>query len=217
MPHSTARRGFAPFAISFSALYFIWVAHTNVFRRYQLGDTYTLIVNGILLFTVLFYVYPLKFMATAVVAMVGGNRDIVLHYDQVGPLFMIYGLGWTMVFVMIALLYRHASKSRQKLGIDALAAYDAYTLSRHYLAFAAAGVLSTLLAYFDIGVRYGVPGFVYSIVGPLSAWNGASRRKAREIVERVGTGDFDVAPPPVITPSAEMAAVGFHEAQTGAH
>src|SRR6187551_1923944 len=75
-------RGFAPFAISFSALYFIWVAHTNVFRRYQLGDTYTLIVNGILLFTVLFYVYPLKFMATAVVAMVGGNRDIVLHYDQ---------------------------------------------------------------------------------------------------------------------------------------
>src|SRR6476619_5147325 len=68
-------RGFVPFALSFSALYFIWVAHTNVFRRYALGDTYTVIINGILLFTVLFYVYPLKFMATAIVAMVSRRTD----------------------------------------------------------------------------------------------------------------------------------------------
>ena len=51
----TNLRGFAPFALSFAPLYFIWVAHTNVFRRYGLGDTYTLIVNGLPLFTVLFY------------------------------------------------------------------------------------------------------------------------------------------------------------------
>ncbi len=38
--------GFFAFALSFSALYFIWVAHTNVFRRYALGDSYTLILNG---------------------------------------------------------------------------------------------------------------------------------------------------------------------------
>ena len=207
-------RGFVPFALSFSALYFIWVAHTNVFRRYALGDTYTLIVNGILLFTVLFYVYPLKFVATVIVAMFGGNSDIVLHGDQVGTLFIIYGIGWTMVFFMIALLYRHAYKARTSLHIDPIAAYDAHTHSFHYMGFAAVGVLSVLLAWLGIGVRYGVPGFAYALVGPLSAINGSNRRKKREVVTRVGTGDFDVVPEHVI---ATAPAAAIHEAPTGAH
>jgi uncharacterized membrane protein len=209
-------RGFVPFALSFTTLYFIWIAHTNVFRRYALGDTYTLIVNGVLLFTVLFYVYPLKFMATAIVAMFGGNSEIVLRGDQVGTLFIIYGIGWTMVFFMIALLYRHAYKDRTALHIDAIAAYDAHTHSIHYFGFAAVGALSVLFALAGVGVRYGVPGFLYALVGPLSAINGSSRRKKREIVERVGTGDFDVVPGPVITPSSAVPALLVHDAQTGA-
>src|SRR6266550_2940942 len=116
-------RGFVPFALSFAALYFIWVAHTNVFRRYALGDPFTLIVNGVLLFTVLFYVYPLKFMASAIVGMLTGHADIGLHGDQVGTLFIIYGAGWTLVFTVIALLYWHAAAAREELGIPPLAAY----------------------------------------------------------------------------------------------
>lgn len=185
-------RGFVPFALSFGALYFIWVAHTNVFRRYALGDTHTFIVNGILLFTVLFYVYPLKFMATAIVGMFGDRSDIILRGDQVGSLFIIYGLGWTMVFLMIALLYRHAYKTRPQLGIDTLAAYDAQTHSLHYLAFAVVGLVSVVMAYFGIGVRYGIPGFAYALVGPIAAANGSTRRKAREVLERVGTGEFTI-------------------------
>lgn len=209
-------RGFVPFALSFATLYFIWIAHTNVFRRYALGDTYTLVVNGILLFTVLFYVYPLKFMATAIVAMFGGAKEIVLTGEQVGPLFIIYGLGWTMVFFMIALLYRHAYKTRAAMHIDAIAAYDAHTHSIHYMGFAAVGVVSVMLAVAGIGVRYGVPGFAYGLVGPISAINGSNRRKKREIVERVGTGDFEAVPEPVITPSHEVPAIMPHEIQTGA-
>jgi uncharacterized membrane protein len=194
-------RGFIPFALSFSALYFIWVAHTNVFRRYALGDSYTIILNGILLFTVFFYVYPLKFMANAIVAMFTGHAGVVIRGDQLGTLFVIYGIGWTLVFLMIALLYRHAYKSRPALGIDALAAYDAQTHSRHYLSFALVGVVSILIAWLGIGVRYGVPGFVYALVGPLAAINGSSRRKNREVLERVGTGEFTI-PQNVTTPSS---------------
>jgi uncharacterized membrane protein len=197
----TNLRGFIPFALSFAALYFIWVAHTNVFRRYALGDTYTIVLNGILLFTVLFYVYPLKFMASAIVAMFTGNSGVVIQADQVGTLFIVYGLGWTLVFLLIALLYRHAYKSRPQLNLDALAAYDAQTRSRHYLAFASVGVLSIILASLGIGVRYGIPGFIYAIVGVLAAVNGSSRRKAREVLERVGTGEFTI-PDNVTTPSS---------------
>ena len=208
-------RGFVPFALSFSALYFIWVAHTNVFRRYALGDTYTIIINGILLFTVLFYVYPLKFMATAIVAMLGGRSDIVLRVDQVDILFIIYGLGWAMVFLMIALLYRHAYKTRPQLGIDALAAYDAQTHSRHYLGLAAVGIVSVVMAFFDVGIKYGIPGFVYVLVGPIAAVNGSIRRKAREVLERVGTGEFTI-PQSVTTPSSPAPSVTITDAPTGA-
>ncbi|HZK78435.1 MAG TPA: TMEM175 family protein [Gemmatimonadaceae bacterium] len=209
-------RGFVPFAFSFSALYFIWVAHTNMFRRYALGDTYTVILNGILLFTVLFYVYPLKFMANVIVSMWTGRSGIELHGQQVNLLFIVYGLGWTLVFLMIALLYRHAYKTRPQLGIDALAAYDAQTHSRHYLGFVIVGILSVVLAFFDVGIRYGVPGFVYALVGPFSAINGSARRKAREVLQRVGTGEVKI-PPSVTTPSSPAPPVTITGAHTGAH
>lgn len=208
-------RGFVPFALSFSALYFIWIAHTNVFRRYALGDSYTLILNGVLLFTVLFYVYPLKFMANAIVSMFTGQRGVNLRGDQLSQLFIVYGIGWTMVFLMIALLYRQAYKTRVQLGIDALGAFDAETHSRHYLGFAIVGLVSILLAFFTIGVRYGVPGFAYVLLGALSAVNGSRRRKAREVFERVGTGEFTI-PDSVTTPSSPAPLVTISDPATGA-
>ena len=206
-------RGFVPFALSFSALYFIWIAHTNLFRRYALGDAYTIILNGLLLFTVLFYVYPLKFMATAIVANFTNNAGVVISVGQLDVLFIVYGFGWTLVFLTIALLYRHAYKSRPQLGIDAVAAYDAQTRSRHYLGFALVGVASIVLAWLGIGVRLGIPGFIYVTVGILAAINGSSRRKGREILERVGTGEF-VIPESVTTPASPAPAVTITDAPT---
>lgn len=181
-------RGFLPFALSFAALYFIWVSHTNLFRRYPLGDSFTLIVNGFLLFTVLFYVYPLKFMAGAIVGMITGSGDVVLRGDQVGSLFIIYGTGWTLVFLSIALLYHHAASRREELGVTELSAYDAITSSRHYIAFGLTGLISTLLALLGIGVRYGVPGYIYAILGVFAAINGSNRRKGREKLETLLAG-----------------------------
>lgn len=172
-------RLFVPFALSFAALYFIWVAHTNFFRRYPLGDSYTIIVNGVLLFTVLFFVYPLKFTATAVVSIFTGHRDIALDGSQVGTLFVIYGIGWTIVFLCLALLYSHAKVKRDSLGLTPVESYDAITHSRHYWMFAITGIVSIILAMLGVGIRFGVPGFAYALVGPLAAWNGSQRRRSR--------------------------------------
>jgi uncharacterized membrane protein len=172
-------RLFVPFALSFAALYFIWVAHTNFFRRYPLGDPYAIVVNGVMLFTVLFFVYPLKFTAMAIVSIFTGQRDIALDGSQVGSLFVIYGIGWTIVFLCMALLYNHAKVKREVLGLTPIEAYDATTHSRHYLMFVVTGVVSIVLAELGIGIRYGVPGFAYALVGPLAAWNGSQRRRLR--------------------------------------
>src|SRR5687768_16538827 len=55
-------RGFVAFAICFAMLMWLWHAHYTFFRRYNLTDGYTIVLNTILLFLVLFYVYPLKFL-----------------------------------------------------------------------------------------------------------------------------------------------------------
>ena len=59
-----AMRGFVPFAVCFAQLVMIWRAHYIFSRRYGLEDGYTVFLNVVLLFVVLFYVYPLKFVFT---------------------------------------------------------------------------------------------------------------------------------------------------------
>src|SRR5437868_13607054 len=68
-----AMRGFGAFAISFTLLFIVWFNQYKFFRRYGLQDNATMVLNGILLFVVLFYVYPLKFVFTLVVNMFTGG------------------------------------------------------------------------------------------------------------------------------------------------
>ena len=51
----TAMRGFLPFAVCFAQLVMIWVAHYRFSRRFGLEDPYTVLLNIILLFLVLFF------------------------------------------------------------------------------------------------------------------------------------------------------------------
>src|SRR5262245_3100463 len=57
-------RGFGGFAICFALLMQIWFKHYGYFRRYGLQHVTTRVLNSVLLFIVLFYVYPLKYLWT---------------------------------------------------------------------------------------------------------------------------------------------------------
>jgi len=58
----TEMRGFLAFAICFAMLTWIWHVHHTFFRRYAMTDEITIALNTVLLFLVLFYIYPLKFI-----------------------------------------------------------------------------------------------------------------------------------------------------------
>jgi uncharacterized membrane protein len=65
VPHSfsdlvNSLYGFIAFASSFAMLIFIWSQHNAFFRRYNMRDGATILWNSILLFVILFYVYPLN-------------------------------------------------------------------------------------------------------------------------------------------------------------
>jgi len=169
--------GFFAFGMSFLALALIWSSHHAYFRRYQLADRATIALNSLLLFVVLFYVYPLKFMTVSLVDVVfrlhPERRDEMFRsVDDVGRMFVVYSLGFFLVFGVFSLLYRHAARSAALLGLTAAQLHEARVLQRHYLIMAGVGLLSVVLAAAGIGIRFGVPGFVYGLIGPLAWWHG---------------------------------------------
>src|SRR5205823_2235752 len=62
-----AMLGFPAFGICFSLLLLVWRTHVHFFRRYGLQTGWASALNATLLFLLLFYVYPLKFLFTLVV------------------------------------------------------------------------------------------------------------------------------------------------------
>jgi len=184
VPHTYAElvqdlRGFLGFALSFAALILIWAVHNAFFRRYGLQDRPMVVLNSVLLFVMLFYVFPLKFMAEGIArAFVGETRYRLASLDELGALFAIYGVAFAAVFACFALMYAHAARHRDELGLDEPAWHEARMLSRHYLIFTAVGGLSVALALAGVGLGYGLPGYFYALLGPLCWAHGVwSRRR----------------------------------------
>lgn len=179
--------GFLAFGLSFAMLILIWAAHHGFFRRYGAEDSGTIVLNSILLFVVLFYVYPLKFLATTLVASVTGAGEAAgperlgfssLH--DLGNLFAVYGAGFAAVFLCLALMYARVARRRSALGLDEIERFDARALARHYGIFVAVALLSVTLAEAGVGLRWGLPGFIYCLIGPLCAVHGARNGRRRQ-------------------------------------
>jgi uncharacterized membrane protein len=176
-------QGFAAFALTFTALVSIWAVHNSFFRRYGLEDGVTTVLNSALLFVVLFYVYPLKFVVTSFVAYffkIGQLTDARIESAaQLAQMFIVYGLGFVAVFLCFALLYHHAWRRRGELGLTLREAFDALGSCRQHLLIVAVGLLSVALAGTGVGLRWGLPGWVYCLIGPLSWAHGAWNDKRR--------------------------------------
>ena len=68
-----------------------------------------------------------------------------------------------LIFLCISLMYRRASKKTKSLSKGLILQF----YSRHFAIFTILADLSILLAYLGIGIQFGVPGFVYALLGPL--------------------------------------------------
>jgi uncharacterized membrane protein len=142
-------RGFPAFACCFGVLLWIWYEHNLFFRRYGLQDPYTVFLNGTLLFVVMFYVYPLKFMFDSGFSQffAGASQGAVpMTLAQLAHASAIYGLGFVALFVMFALLYRHAYRKRHDLGLTPLQIFDVRSFAGQQIVSAAVGVIVVLIA-----------------------------------------------------------------------
>jgi len=171
-------RGFLPFALTFALISWIWYLHYSFFRQFGLEDRLTIVLNSVLLFVVLFFVYPLKVMANALVGMGQATFDSLSEYDN-RFLMVSYSSGVIAVFVIFFLLNWNAYRQRQALGLKPADLYDIGTALRAHASSAVLGVTSVVLAVtLPIG-WFALSGMIYALEGPLQGVNGWRRGTRR--------------------------------------
>ena len=183
-------RGFVPFAICFSLLAYVWWLHHSFFRRYGLEDGTTATLNFVLLFVVLFYTYPLKFLAVgmfneatghAQVYDAAGKATLWMEPQQAPTLMAIYALGYAAVFLIFLLLYANVLRRRGHLGLTTLDLFDTRTSMMECAFQLAVGILCAAVAAILPASNGGLAGYVFFLI-PIGMWiigarRGRSRRK----------------------------------------
>jgi len=177
-------RGFLPFALTFALISWIWYLHYSFFRTYGLEDRLTVILNSILLFVVLFFVYPLKVMANNLVPMftgIGENSFRNLSDYDNRFLMVSYSSGVIAVFLVFYLLHWNAYRQRARLELSPEVVFDTRTSMRAHALSVSLGVVSVLLAIsMPMDWRFSLSGIIYALEGPFQGANGYFSGRTRE-------------------------------------
>jgi uncharacterized membrane protein len=181
--------GFVPFAASFALLSWIWYEHNIFFRKYCLQDPWTTALNSVLLFVVLFYVYPLKFLFTAMFTFFIPLLDnrIVITPPQLARIFGIYGIGFVVLFSMFGMLYLQAYRKRHELQLTRLEVFDVRASGGAHLVSAGVGILATAVVLLAPAPFSLFSGFTYFLMGPAHyVWGAQSARRRRALESTLG-------------------------------
>jgi uncharacterized membrane protein len=181
--------GFIGFGISFALLLLIWHAQYTWFRRYAMDDAITVVLTALLLFVVLFFVYPLKFFTNFTLAWISSGhfptteladgRIVPMIANNVEFLQMaaIYAGGYGAIFGIFALMYWHAWRNRTVLDLSDVEQLETRYSMMEHLMHAGVGLLAVLLA---LGLHTPFAMFAFFLIAPLQALQGTLRRKARK-------------------------------------
>jgi uncharacterized membrane protein len=178
--------GFLSFACCFSLLLWLWYEHNGFFRRYGLQDGVTVIINGGLLFTVLFYVYPLKFMFDSLFArwIPSPRPPIPMALHELANASAIYASGFILMMLMFVLLYARAYSKRRELGLTDLEVFDLKSLAGHHAVSASVGFVALAMALWAPLALAPFSPASLSLMGPGHALWGAFHGRRRRALER---------------------------------
>jgi uncharacterized membrane protein len=182
-----------PFLLCIAAIVAIWHQHFVFFFRYGLRTGKIIICNSLFLVIVLFYVYPLKFLAKLVLvpfSIMTGNKELLqeiaatIKWDtDIGDLMIIYGLGYGFIFLILALMYRIALNNAGKLNLSEVEKFDTRVSMQTNLIMSAIPFISVFLSAilrhtWMAGMIGGFTYFLFPIIMPMfGARTGRKRKK----------------------------------------
>ncbi|CAN5528116.1 hypothetical protein BH11BAC2_BH11BAC2_00960 [soil metagenome] len=159
------------FAICFIMLFMIWYEQYIYFRLFSLNDLRTIVLNALLLFVVLIYVYPLKFLFSLLTMGNSFEHDGVMmqriqNSDEIRELMVIYSSGFCLVYFVLFLLYLNAYKKRAVIGLNAIESYCTKSEIYKHITMISIGMFSLVLSCILNDGYAGLSGMAYMIIGP---------------------------------------------------
>jgi uncharacterized membrane protein len=195
------------FIVSFAMIAFAWHYHYLFFRRYGLEDGLTLTLNALFLFQIVFFAYPLRFLATFLWHLSLGQptefmfaipEGVAWEHDELFQrmwMMSFYGAGVMGVFGVLALMTWRALRLKAELELDELEMFLSRTSLMHFL-------IPTVVALVSLIVVWtlrnpGLGGVVYFALGPLHFVLGmAGRAQAKRLIQNLQmVGERGVEPP----------------------
>ncbi|MEP6484545.1 MAG: TMEM175 family protein [Rudaea sp.] len=188
-----ALRGLPTFAACFLMISRFWANHRSWSRHYDLEDKTAVVLSLILVFFVLSYVYPLRLLFSISFASAThqwlADSPIEIHsIDELRAAYVVFGIGLAAISLTFVLLFRHALRSAERIGLDA----DERIVTRARifgwactLGVSLMSVATACVIPFDVTKPwlFAVPGCMYWLL--IFSRRGADRMAMRQIAARV--------------------------------
>lgn len=180
------------FVLSATLLMVFWNGHHRWSRRYGLDDSMTIVLSCMLVFTVLVFVYPLRYMSSAVTGFTASLTGLPIGPDvsalgvtglrDVNGMLLIFGIGFMFMALAIAWLNLHAWRQRETLELDVAERVETRVELGTWCMLSLAGLTSaTIAAAFPNGVP--IAGLAYGTLGiliPVYRWHVQRRAQKSE-------------------------------------
>lgn len=157
-------------------LFSIWNDHKTFFLRYGLEDKKTNILNFLLVFVLLYYIYPMKYLFSFLGTVIYVNikrslgdhseglqmainklQQAKLETEQWSDIMLRFGLGLLAIYFIFLLLYINAKKKKAQLNLNDMEVYKTQTSLQEYLILVCITLLSILFV-----LVFKNDGFLYS-------------------------------------------------------
>lgn len=153
------------FLAGFALIVLFWIAHRSWSALEPPRDGMTTLLSLAIVFVVLVFVFPLRTLIESAVHFISGGvlpgGRLICSLEQLGWTYFIYGVGFAVLSVLFALLFRQAELGLEDPGRRAAARHWSHTWAWA----AVTGLLSGLVALTPaINAAPWAPGMIYWLI-----------------------------------------------------
>lgn len=168
--------GALPFFATVAILFMLWYQQYIFFRHYGLNDFKTIVLNLLYVAVILFYLYPLKFLFSFLLAWWTGMNlfpkafgKTIITQEQFPNLIILFSVGYFVIWSLLCLMHKRALVFAKELKLNS---YEKLYTSREMRgAFlnAMIGVIAGVLPLINLAWLSGI---CYFLIAPVLFFNG---------------------------------------------
>jgi len=159
--------------LAFTMIFLFWSNHRDWSRHFGLDNFLSRLITFGLIFILLVYIYPLRLLASLLMSIMSNgyfpSEFIVTGINDVPKLFIVYGVGFTLISVLFSFLFYQGWNRSEELCLNQFEKTGSLTGIVAWAICAVTGILAIIMAAAAppyIGV---FSGFIYSTL-PLTIY-----------------------------------------------